>query len=102
LLVTTVIVGIFVAWFMGRITRMKQQKQELEEQVRERTKELSLVNSELQEQRKRLEILFNDVKDSIRAAEVIQSSLLPSKPFVENLLPESFVLYRPKDVVSGD
>ena len=40
--------------------------------------------------------------DSIRYAKRLQESILPPDQRVRQMLPESFVLYRPKDIVSGD
>lgn len=44
----------------------------------------------------------NNLEDSLKAASVIQNSFLPSEELMNYLLPESFVLYLPKDHVSGD
>lgn len=43
-----------------------------------------------------------DIEDSLNAAKNIQRAILPSDKKVEELLPNSFVLYLPKDIVSGD
>jgi serine phosphatase RsbU (regulator of sigma subunit)/Tfp pilus assembly protein PilF len=42
------------------------------------------------------------ITDSITYAQRIQSAILPSREVMDELLPEHFVLYRPKDIVSGD
>lgn len=43
-----------------------------------------------------------DIEDSLNAAKNIQRAILPSDNKVKELLPNSFVLYLPKDIVSGD
>lgn len=43
-----------------------------------------------------------DILDSINYAKRIQSAILPANDLVEKLLPDHFVLYKPKDIVSGD
>jgi serine phosphatase RsbU (regulator of sigma subunit) len=43
-----------------------------------------------------------ELEDSILYARRIQRALLPSEDFVQYYLPESFILYLPKAVVSGD
>ena len=43
-----------------------------------------------------------DFSDSIRYASYIQSALLPDLDEFKFLFPQSFIFYRPKDVVSGD
>jgi ligand-binding sensor domain-containing protein/serine phosphatase RsbU (regulator of sigma subunit) len=63
----------------------------LEEKVQERTQEVTLKNEELAR-------INKDITDSIRYAERIQLALLPPDiPF-----DHTFVLYRPKAIVSGD
>jgi serine phosphatase RsbU (regulator of sigma subunit)/Tfp pilus assembly protein PilF len=42
------------------------------------------------------------ITDSIAYAQRIQSAILPSQELVDTLLPQNFVLFRPKDIVSGD
>ncbi|MEJ5264547.1 MAG: tetratricopeptide repeat protein [Bacteroidales bacterium] len=49
-----------------------------------------------------LEIQKKNITDSINYASKIQSALLPPEALMQTLLPESFVLYLPKEVVSGD
>jgi PAS domain S-box-containing protein len=45
-----------------------------------------------------------DITDSIKYAKRIQNALLASKTFLDEQIPDSnyFVLYKPKDIVSGD
>jgi serine phosphatase RsbU (regulator of sigma subunit) len=42
------------------------------------------------------------ITDSIHYAKRIQSAMLPPQEFVTQSLPESFILYLPRDIVSGD
>ncbi len=42
------------------------------------------------------------ITDSIAYAERIQSAILPSQELMSQLLPDHFILFRPKDIVSGD
>jgi serine phosphatase RsbU (regulator of sigma subunit)/Tfp pilus assembly protein PilF len=42
------------------------------------------------------------ITDSITYAQRIQSAILPSPERMEELLPEHFILFKPKDIVSGD
>lgn len=43
-----------------------------------------------------------DITDSISYAQRIQDALLPNLKLVQQFLPEHFVFYQPKDIVSGD
>jgi serine phosphatase RsbU (regulator of sigma subunit) len=42
------------------------------------------------------------ITDSITYAQRIQSAILPSEEVMKEQLPDHFILYRPKDIVSGD
>jgi len=43
-----------------------------------------------------------EITDSIKYARRIQRAVLPSDEDASNLLPEHFILFRPRDIVSGD
>lgn len=67
----------------------------LEQKVIERTEEVV-------KQKKEIEYLFTQVTDSIKYAKRIQEAILPPIKYFQILLPNSFILYKPKDIVSGD
>lgn len=84
-------------------------KQKLEQVVEERTHELreekekvELVNKEVMEQKSIIEHKNIEITDSIKYAKNIQEALLPNLNEIKNLFNTSFVLYLPKDIVSGD
>lgn len=74
----------------------------LEQKVEERTAEVVRQKEEIESQRVKLEHLYNEVTDSIKYAKRIQEAILPPEAYVKNVLPNSFVLFKPKDIVSGD
>jgi serine phosphatase RsbU (regulator of sigma subunit) len=74
----------------------------LEEKVRERTEEMVRQKDEVERQSRKVVELYKNVTDSIRYAKRLQESILPLDQRISELLPGSFVLYRPKDIVSGD
>lgn len=43
-----------------------------------------------------------DITSSINYAKQIQEALLPTEDILKSILPESFVLFKPRDIVSGD
>lgn len=53
-------------------------------------------------QRKQIEVRNKEILDSIQYAKRIQYTLLANREILERHLPEHFILFRPKDVVSGD
>jgi serine phosphatase RsbU (regulator of sigma subunit) len=53
-------------------------------------------------QKEQIEGAHKEITDSIAYAKRIQSAILPPKSMVKEFLPDSFILYKPKDVVAGD
>ncbi|MFO0321419.1 MAG: SpoIIE family protein phosphatase [Bacteroidota bacterium] len=74
----------------------------LEQKVIERTEEVVKQKEEIEHKTKELETVFKQVTDSIHYAKRIQEAILPPLNFVKKVLPNSFILYKPKDIVSGD
>ena len=74
----------------------------LEDKVAQRTAEVVRQKAEIELQSQKIEVFYKQVTDSIRYAKRIQEAILPPDSFVKRLLPDSFVLYKPKDIVSGD
>lgn len=54
------------------------------------------------DQQKIIERQHHEIIDSINYARLIQNSIFPSPEQIEEILPESFVLAKPKNIVSGD
>jgi len=50
----------------------------------------------------KLEIAHKDINDSINYAKTIQNAMLPDTALLRDSFPESFILFKPKDVLSGD
>jgi len=58
--------------------------------------------SEIEEQHKVLEEQHREITDSINYAKRIQEAILPPLKLVKGYMPDSFILYQPKDIVAGD
>lgn len=71
-----------------RTKAIKKENKILENKVAERTKELEEKN--------------RDITSSIEYAKRIQEAILPSKDFIFSKIEKAFILYKPKDIVSGD
>jgi len=56
----------------------------------------------IEEQKKAVEEKNTDITNSINYAKRIQEAILPPKEIKYTLFPDAFVLFRPKDIVSGD
>jgi len=74
----------------------------LEQKVIERTEEVVRQKSEIENKNEELEILYKQVTDSIHYAKRIQDAILPTTGAVKDLLRDAFILFKPKDIVSGD
>lgn len=74
---------------------LKERERILEKKVEERTREIA-------KQKDKISELYKDVTDSIKYAKRLQNSILPPDSQVKQALENSFVLYLPKDIVSGD
>lgn len=72
--------------------RSKQRDNELLEQQ----------NNEISEQKAIIEEKNQHITDSIRYAQQLQHAILPKHAAFEGRFEQSFILYRPKDIVSGD
>ncbi len=92
--IATIIASIF-SFIKYRTHKLIKEKQVLEAKVTERTSELKSANLNLN-------VAIEEIKDSINYAERIQSSILPETSVIKEYLPNSFILFKPRDVVSGD
>ena len=65
---------------------------------------LSRVSTHLELKKAREEIALKNksITSSINYARRIQQSILPSDEMIKKILPESFVLYKPKEIIGGD
>ncbi len=81
---------------------LAESERELEQKVVERTKEVVRQKEEIEHQSETLEELYKDITASIRYAKRLQDSILPQDRYIKKILPNSFVLFKPKDIVSGD
>lgn len=104
-----VLVGSISIYNSWRTKKLIADKQKLEQVVDERTKELrdekekvESINKEVIEQKTIIEHKNTEITDSIKYAKNIQEALLPNLSNINTLFEQSFVLYMPKDIVSGD
>jgi len=128
--VILVLTGSVFAVIRMREKQLKARNEELERLVTERTSEIEkqktaieAKNAELEQQQEEIivqkdEIMKQrdvaekqrdsiahqqeEIMDSIYYAKRIQAAILPPEQIVVNFLPEHFILYLPRDIVSGD
>lgn len=71
--------------------RLNQQKEQIESK-----------NAALNEAYQQIELKNKDITDSIRYAKRIQDAIVPEMEFRQHFGANGFVLFKPKDIVSGD
>lgn len=81
----------------------------LKQIIRDRTaevvfqkEEIEKQKDEVEHQRRLLEVKNNDITSSINYAKRLQEALLPNREVIDKYLKEYFIVYKPKDIVSGD
>jgi ligand-binding sensor domain-containing protein/serine phosphatase RsbU (regulator of sigma subunit)/ABC-type amino acid transport substrate-binding protein len=110
-------------FYIIRIRAINAQKNRLEQQVKERTRELEMANTEIESQKEEIAaqrdeveaqrddlktqrdmviLQKNEIIESINYAQRIQAAMLPPEPYLYELLDEAFVLFKPKDIIGGD
>ncbi|MCX8080184.1 MAG: SpoIIE family protein phosphatase [Bacteroidia bacterium] len=82
--------------------RLKKRALYLKQKIDEATEELRKQNQIIESQKKLVEEKNKNILDSINYAKRIQQAILPSFTKWSEFLPDSFVLYLPKDIVAGD
>ncbi|MBI9063448.1 MAG: SpoIIE family protein phosphatase [Marinilabiliaceae bacterium] len=95
LLLAAVIILLIYLLILFREKKLRQQKQILQKEVASQT-------IMLRQQKAEIERKNQDITDSINYAKKIQSSILPPLQELTDSLPESFVFFKPRDIVSGD
>jgi ligand-binding sensor domain-containing protein/serine phosphatase RsbU (regulator of sigma subunit) len=107
--VSLIIIFSIIFFIKYREKKLKEERELLEEKVKERTeevleknKELESVNIEMAVVNKEIEEKNNDLNSSIRYALTIQKASFPSLQELYNELPNSFIYHLPRDIVSGD
>ncbi|NOY38575.1 MAG: SpoIIE family protein phosphatase [Chlorobi bacterium] len=121
----SVIAGLLLIFWIIKLRERQliREKRILEEKVRERTKEIRKQKDEIEKQRDEIEkqrdeiqqqkeiaesqrdqiaLQNREIKDSIFYAKRIQSAVLPSDEEIKSILNEYFILFKPRDIVSGD
>lgn len=73
-----------------------------QKKVEERTQELEFQKNEITLHKELIQGQNKEIMDSIRYAERIQRAIFPQEELLHKQLKEHFILFKPKDLVSGD
>lgn len=86
---------LFLFAFIFFIYRSYKRKQKDNELLRKQKKEITNQRDQIVKQKL-------EITDSIHYAKRIQTAVLPPDDLINSLLPDYFILYEPRDIVSGD
>jgi len=87
-----IVLAILLAFIMFRGVQQKKKANDI----------ILAQKNEVESQKVIVDQKNKEITDSITYAKRIQEAILPSAKFIKELLPNSFVLYKPKDIVAGD
>ncbi len=101
ILLLVIFIIIYIFFNFKQKKRLNKKLIQKNNEVEAQSEELQQINIELTQQRDQIKHKNEFIKDSINYSQKIQSALLPS---FKNLKKDfdSFLIYRPKDIVSGD
>mgnify|MGYP000154622539 CR=1 FL=1 len=92
-----------------KVKRVKRKRDELEQAVIEKTKEIISQNEELKSQAELIKRQSNSLRlktyqlnESLEFSKPLQTNPMPSDANMAAILGEYFLMYKPKDMVSGD
>ena len=116
IIIFSVAILIFVLIFVIIILRQNREKKKANIKLKEKNAEINQQNEEITTQRDEIEaqrdkviqqkeiieLIHDDVSESIEYATRIQQSILPEEKLLSKYVSEHFVLFKPKDKVSGD
>jgi serine phosphatase RsbU (regulator of sigma subunit) len=101
--------GLIILVLAVRFYRQTRYVKKINVQINDQKNEIETQRDEIEAQRDEVEsqrdvviVQKNEIIDSINYAKRIQSAMLPPETYVTELLNESFIYHKPRDIVSGD
>jgi len=88
-----------------RNEEIMQQKEEItaqRDEIETQRDEITIQRDLVMKQKDHIEEQKKEITDSITYAKRIQNAVLPTGEYANNILGEHFILFKPKDIVSGD
>lgn len=102
LLMSLAAFGLIWLFFDLRQRKLKHDKKILELKVKERTIELEKKKAQIEVQRDEIIRQNEEITSSITYARRIQEAILPAGELLKKNFAEHFVMFKPRDIVSGD
>ncbi|MBN4062255.1 MAG: hypothetical protein COA57_13500 [Flavobacteriales bacterium] len=97
-----IVLIVLIAGFGIFIFRSYQIKKKINEQLEEQNIAINKQKEEIESQKQLVEKKNEAITASINYAKRIQEAILTSRVYLDKIMPEYFVFYRPRDIVSGD
>jgi len=114
LLLILIVIGaiIFTIVLIKQIKQKKQANSELsqrnfeilqqQEEIKTQCDEIEMQRDSINEKHKIVSFQKKEIMDSIYYAERIQKAALPPDDFLNKIVPDHFIFFRPRNIVSGD
>jgi serine phosphatase RsbU (regulator of sigma subunit)/lipopolysaccharide biosynthesis regulator YciM len=99
---SSVIAGILMFIIIFFIWRQSKERERVNVELNQQKQEIESKNVALNSANQEIELKNKDITDSIRYARRIQEAILPELEFMTTFGKTGFVLFKPKDIVSGD
>lgn len=103
------IVGVIIFYYLSlykklydKIEATNENLDQINNELNMSVEVLNMQKDQIESQRRILSEQNKNITASISYASRIQAALLPQKEILENTLPNHFILFLPKDIVSGD
>lgn len=96
------IVGVLLVVFVFFLWNRAVTRKRVNTKLNAQNEEIEMKNSALKEANVEIESKNKDITDSIQYARRIQEAILPEVEFNKTFHDSAFVVYQPKDIVSGD
>ncbi len=93
-----IFLGFFLAFVFNRLRLAKKQQKIITAQKQE----VEVAHQKTEQQKHIIEGTHKEITDSINYAKRLQDAILPSSKEINKYIPNNFILFEPKDVVSGD
>ncbi len=93
---------IIVMLFSLALFRLFSEKKKANVKLADQNILLENQNLEIIQQRDKIFQQNQNITDSIQYASRIQNAILPQEEFIRREMPEHFILFKPRDIVSGD
>jgi len=100
ILLIMVIVGAVIAFMQKRKDNKQLELQKIELEVK--SDQINSKNLDLEDAMEQIQYQNKNIMQSINYAQRIQEAMMPKQDLMQSLFKESFIFFKPRDIVSGD